>query len=306
MTGREPRERRIRPPHEVSLRLTLGWLRRGRSDPSMRVGPDGVWRATRTPEGPATTRLTSIAGEIRVRAWGPGAEWVLEAAPELVGCHDVDDDFRPEHPVLRDLHRRLPGLRIARSKSVVEAAVPSIIEQKVVGKEARRAYAGLVRRFGDRAPGPAGDAGLLTPPCPRTLAGTPYWVFHRLGVERRRADAVRRVASVARRMEEAVGLPPEAALHRLQAVQGVGAWTAAEVAIVALGDADAVSVGDFHLPNPGSWALAGEARGDDARMLELLEPYRGHRGRVIRLLEAGGFTAPRFGPRLPLQSIASL
>src|SRR6185312_3178064 len=107
----------------------------------------------------------------------------------------------------------------ARSKAVVEAAVPSIIEQKVVGKEARRAYAGLVRRFGDRAPGPAGDAGLLIPPCPQTLAGTPYWVFHRLGVERRRADAVRRVASVARRMEEAVGLPPEAALHRLQAVQ---------------------------------------------------------------------------------------
>jgi 3-methyladenine DNA glycosylase/8-oxoguanine DNA glycosylase len=302
----EPRERLIRPPHEVSLRLTLGWLRRGRFDPSMRVGTDGVWRATRTPEGNATVLLVHAGAEIRVQAWGPGAAWALDAAPELVGVHDRDTGFRPEHPVLRDLHRRLAGLRIARSKAVVEALVPSIIEQKVVGREARRAYAGLVRRFGERAPGPAGESGLFTPPSPRRLAELPYWAFHPFGVERRRADAVRRVASVAPRLEEAVALPPAEARRRLQAVPGVGAWTAAEVAIVALGDADAVSVGDFHLPNQVAWALAGEPRGDDARMLELLEPYRGHRGRVIRLLEAGGFTAPRYGPRLPLQSIAPL
>ena len=144
------------------------------------------------------------------------------------------------------------------------------------------------------------------PPGPAALAATPYWVFHRFGVERRRAETVRRVAAVAPRLEEAVELPAVAAHRRLRAVPGVGGWTAAEVAIVALGDADAVSVGDFHLPNQVSWALTGEPRGDDDRMLELLEPYRGHRGRVIRLLEAGGITAPRFGPRMPQQSIAAL
>jgi 3-methyladenine DNA glycosylase/8-oxoguanine DNA glycosylase len=189
---------------------------------------------------------------------------------------------------------------------VVEAAVASILEQKVLGKEARRAYLGILRGLGERAPGPAGDAGLVVPPGPATLVATPYWVFHRFGVERRRAETVRRVAAVAPRLEEAVNLPAVAAHRRLRAVPGVGAWTAAEVAIVALGDADAVSLGDFHLPHQVSWALTGEPRGDDDRMLELLEPYRGHRGRVIRLLEAGGITAPRFGPRMPLRSIAAL
>ena len=67
-----------------------------------------------------------------------------------------------------------------------------------------------------------------------------------------------------------------------------------------------VSVGDFHIPHLVSWNLAGEPRADDARMLELLHPYRGQRGRVIRLLEAGGRRPPRFGPRLELRSIARI
>jgi 3-methyladenine DNA glycosylase/8-oxoguanine DNA glycosylase len=78
------------------------------------------------------------------------------------------------------------------------------------------------------------------------------------------------------------------------------------VAAVALGDPDAVSVGDYHLPHLVAWALAGKPRGDDALMLELLEPFRGNRGRVLRLLELGGHHAPRFGPRRPLRSIAGL
>jgi hypothetical protein len=41
-------------------------------------------------------------------------------------------------------------------------------------------------------------------------------------------------------------------------------------------------------------------------MLELLEPYRGHRGRVLRLLFAAGIEAPRYGPRLPLRSVARM
>ena len=96
------------------------------------------------------------------------------------------------------------------------------------------------------------------------------------------------------------------AYRRLRAFPGVGAWTAAEVAHIALGDVDAVSVGDFHLKNQVSWALAGEARGTDERMLELLEPWRGQRARVLRLLGTGGIQAPRFGPRLPTQSIAAI
>ena len=296
-----PLERTFRTPHPVSLRLTLGPLRRGRGDPTMRVDDTGVWRASRTPAGAATTHLAAGDGAVTVRAWGPGAEWAVEAAPALVGADDDPGGFRPRHPVLAELHRRLPGLRIPRSQAVVEALVPTVLEQRVAVVEARRSYAALVRRLGEPAPGPAG---LMVPPAPAVLAGTPSYAFHPLGVERRRAETVRRACASARRLEEVTALGADAARRRLCVLPGLGPWSAAMVAIVALGDADAVIVGDLHLPHLVCWALAGESRGDDARMLELLEPYRGHRGRVVRLLAAGGVHAPRPGPRRPVGSIA--
>jgi 3-methyladenine DNA glycosylase/8-oxoguanine DNA glycosylase len=176
----------------------------------------------------------------------------------------------------------------------------NIFEQKVAGKEAYRAYAATVRRFGEPAPGPL--ARLWTPPDPATLAAAPYWMFHPFGVEQRRADTVRRAAAEAGRLERCADAAE--ATRRLTAIRGIGPWTAAEVVRVVYGDPDAVSVGDFHIPNTVAWALAGEARGTDDRMLELLEPFRGHRGRVCVLLEMAGIGAPKFGPRMPLRSFA--
>ena len=285
----------------VDLRLTLGPLHTA-GGLTMRFAGDGVWRATRTPDGPATLHLSGGGERVEVEAWGPGARWAADHAPGLVGADDAEDGFESRHPVVAELRRRLRGLRVGRSHAVVEAMVPTVLEQKVQGVQARRSYARLVRTFGERAPGPVP---LLLPPPPSAVASLPYFVFHRMNVERRRADTVRLVARHARRLEETTEMPPSAAARRLRALPGVGAWTAAEVSLVALGDADAVSVGDYHLPHHIAWALAGEARADDARMLELLEPYRGHRGRVVRLIVAGHPGPPRFGPRLPLKSIAS-
>ena len=299
-------ERRFTPPHPIDLKLTLGPLRRGTGDPCTRIGDAGVWRATRTPDGPVSEHLRSDGDQIIMRAWGQGASWALEHAPTLVGCDDDTGDFQPEHSVIANLHRLYQGLRIPRSLAVVEAAVCTILEQKVQGVMARRSYWGLVRRYGERAPGPPGDAGLRLPPAPSFLAQLPSYAFHRFDVERKRADTIRVACAVRRRLEETSALPPEAARSRMTAVPGIGAWTAAQVALVALGDADAVSVGDYHLPNLVSWALAGEPRGDDARMLELLEPYLGHRGRVLRLLSLGVGKAPAHGPRLPLHPLAHL
>ncbi len=299
---RADQQRTVELAGPVDLRLTLGPLRRGRTDPSMRIGPDGVWRASRTPAGPATTLLTVRGTTVTGRAWGPGAEWALDALPALVGAADPFDRFDPgDNPVVADLHRRLPGLRIGRSAAVVEALVPSILEQKVVGLEARRSYARLVRALGEPAPGPVP---LLVPPVPAVLAATPAWAFHRFGVERKRADAIRVACSYSHRLEEISGMAMADAYGRLTALPGVGPWTAAEVALVALGDCDAVSVGDYHLPDQVAWARAGEARADDVRMFELLEPFRGHRGRVIRLISSGAPRPPRFGPRMPLRSIS--
>jgi len=296
-------ERTITVDGPIDLRLVLGPFRRGRLDPTMRIGADGAWRATRTPEGPATTHVCMSDGAIRVTAWGPGATWALDAAPALVGADDTNRGFAPRDPVVGDLQRRFPGLRIGRTGAVVEALVPSVLEQKVVGLEARRSYARLVRALGEPAPGPAG---LRLPPAPGVLVATPAWAFHRFGVERKRADTVRVACSYAARLEQTVTMPLADAYRRLSAIPGVGAWTAAEVAFVALGDADAVSVGDYHLPNQVAFALAGEARADDARMLALLEPYRGQRGRVIRMVVLGGPAPPRYGPRIPLRSISSI
>jgi 3-methyladenine DNA glycosylase/8-oxoguanine DNA glycosylase len=249
-------------------------------------------------------RIWRDGAALAAAAWGPGAAWALDGLPGLLGLDSDPVDFRPDaHPVVARLARDLRGLRIGRTRAVFEAIVPAILEQKVTGKEAARAYRSLIATFGEPAPGPLG---LRLQPAPDLLARLPYSAFHPLGVERRRADTIRRVARDATRLEALVAASGEVARQRLTAYPGVGPWTAAEVTSRAMGDADAVSIGDFHLPNVVAWLLAGEARADDARMLALLEPWRGQRGRVIRLLEASGVGPPRFGPRLAARAIEAI
>jgi 3-methyladenine DNA glycosylase/8-oxoguanine DNA glycosylase len=194
----------------------------------------------------------------------------------------------------------MPGVRTPRSRAVIEAIVPLIIEQKVVGAEARRGYRRLVRTYGEPAPG---TSDLLLPVAPDVLARIPYYSFHPFGIERKRADTVRRSCAHARWLETAADLPSLQAQRRLTAVRGVGRWTACEVARVAFGDPDAVPLGDYHLPHLVSWVLTGEPKGSDERMLELLEPYRGQRGSALRLIELSGMHPPRRGPRMPMRSI---
>ena len=299
-----PLSRTLRLSRPLDLRLTLGSLWRGRADPAMRLGDATAWRATRTRDGPATLAV-AVTGtrEVSAQAWGPGAALVLDGLPALLGENDDDSDFAPRDRLLAGLRARFRGLRMARTGAVFEALVPTVLAQRVTSIEAHRAAVRLAARLGEPAPGPAG---LRLPPSPQQIAALPSWDYHRLGVERQRADTLRRAARVAGRLEEASAMPRAEAQQRLRAVPGIGPWTAASVATVAFGDADAVPVGDYHLPDMVSWALAGEPRGSDERMLELLEPYRGHRARVLRLLTLGGVHAPRFGPRRALRSIAAI
>ena len=287
---------RIRLEHPVDLRRTVFPLVRGGGDPTSRVDGRTLWRALRTPDGAATLRLTQVdTSEVEAEAWGPGAEHALAvAAPGLAGAFDHPDDFMgPRHPVVAEAWRDHRNVLLTRADAF-PVLVAAILEQKVTGDEARRAWRGIVRRTAEPAPC---DAGLLLPPDPERLAALPGWELTRLGVTGHRAATLREVA---RHPKKIAALTDTSWLAK---IPGIGPWTLGEVGRLALGDPDAISVGDFHLPNTVCWALAGEPRGTDERMLELLEPYRGQRGRVQVLLEAAGISAPKFGPRLEPRAV---
>jgi 3-methyladenine DNA glycosylase/8-oxoguanine DNA glycosylase len=295
-----PLTREWAPPYPVDVALILSVHRRGARDPAYRADASGaVWRTTATPDGPGTLRVAGERGRVTATAWGPGAAWLLETLPPLLGSGDDPSGFAPVHPLLREMAGRHPGARVGRSGRVLEALIPAILEQKVVGAEARRAWHYLLRRFGQPAPGPA-PAGMRVFPDPRTWAQIPSWEWHRAGVEPGQARTVAGAARAAARLEEIVAMAAGDADRRLRSLPGVGPWTSAEVRQRACGDADAVSVGDYHLPAAVGWALAGRVV-DDAGMLRLLAPYAGHRYRATRLVELSGAHPPRRGPRLPLR-----
>ena len=288
-----------RTDREINLRAQLGVFRRGSGDPTMRWGADrSVVRAAQTPEGVGTLHLVCRAAgsEVHAHAWGPGAGWLLDAVPALLGDDDDPSGFEPVHAPVADAWRRFPFWRVPRSGLLFDALAPAVIEQKVTGQEAFSGYRSLVRRFGTPAPGPA--EGLLAPPTAAGWAAIPSWAWLQASVDGARSRTVVRAAGFAGRLEEAVGLGTPEAHRRMRALPGIGVWTAAEVAQRALGDADAVSFGDYHVAKDIGWALTGTPVDDDG-LAELLEPYAGHRYRVQHLLGLAGQHRPRRGPRMP-------
>jgi 3-methyladenine DNA glycosylase/8-oxoguanine DNA glycosylase len=288
-----------------ALALVLSPLHRGHGDPTLRRTDDGAWwRTTRTPAGPATLRLAADGDAVGVEAWGPGRDWAVERAPALLGAADDPTGFVPQHPVIAATSRRLPHLRLGRTDVVFELLAACVLEQRVTGSEAHRSWRELLRRFGEPPPGPAPKP-MRVPPAAEVWRRVPSWEWHRAGVDPGRARTIVAAATVAGRLEEAGQLAAADRLRRLRAVPGIGAWTAAEVAQRAWGDPDAVSVGDFHLPALVGWALVGRPVDDDG-MLALLECYRGHRHRAVRLVELSGVRKPAFGPRMPVGDIRAL
>jgi 3-methyladenine DNA glycosylase/8-oxoguanine DNA glycosylase len=319
-------------PFPLDARLSLSVHRRGGGDPAYAMDAAGaVWRTCLTPDGPATLRVRSrparasavtpagasgasagasgaSAGAspgapagtlVAAQAWGPGAAWVLDHLPAHLGGQDDRSGFTARDPVVRELMRRHEDLRIGRSERVFEALVPAVLEQKVVSREAHRAWRFLLVKFGEPAPGPA-PAGMRVCPPPRVWARIPSWDWHRAGVEGVRSRTIITAAEVAGRLEEILDMTAADAERRLRSVPGIGPWTSAEIRQRAAGDPDAVSVGDYNLPKAVGWTLAGRIT-DDAGMLELLAPYAGHRYRVTRLIELGGARPPRHGPRMSVR-----
>jgi len=300
-------ERTVTFPGAGGFGHTLAPLRRGPRDPCFRVAGDGtIWRTSMLSSGPVAARLSRTAPHTaHCEAWGEGAEEFVETLPAMLGADDDASDFVPRDPTVAAAYRRVPDLRLGRTQRVLEALIPAVIEQRVPGADAFRSWRVLVTKYGTPAPGPA-PAGMRVPPSAEAWRYIPSWEFHRANVDPGRAQTVVSCARRATSLEKLASQPPAQAREALQSLPGVGVWTAAETAQRAFGDADAVSLGDYHIPKMIGWTLVGRPV-DDATMLELLEPMRPHRHRVVRVLEASGLAyEPRRGARLPVQNIRSL
>ena len=259
-----------------------------------RFSSDGWWLSARTPQGPASLRVSRSRTAIIGDAWGPGSSWMLDRLAAISGLQDDPKSFVPEHPIVARLHRRNPGLRFGATGLVFDALVIAVCGQKVTGQEAGKAIKGLRYKFSAPAPGP--NERLRLPPDPESMAAAPYHDYHEIHLEKRRADVLRDLACHEEQISALSSERPETAATRLRSFQGVGEWSVAETLAVSHGDPDQVPVGDFHIKHLVVHHLTGKDRGTDEEMLELLEPFRPHRGRVIRLLHTLGH-APKFGPR---------
>lgn len=294
-----PLETEYRPPHELDLIRTIGMLRRGGTDPTTVIDGPVIWRAVRTPLGSATLALRSIGGRVKATAWGPGATLALDLVPDLCGARDEPADFdASRHPLIAEVARRHPGLRLTRTDAVFDALACAILEQKVTSMQAFGAWRFLVSRFGERAPGPT-PRPMFAAPAASVWRTIPSWSYHRAAVEPPQSKTIVRSAERGDRIERAVLAAVDGADREriLTSLPGVGPWTSAETRIRALGDPDAVSVGDYHLAHEVGFVLTG-TRTDDDGMLELLAPWAGQRQRVIRMIFASGIREPRRGPRL--------
>lgn len=268
----------------------------GASDPSFRMAGDALALCFRTPEGPVTVEAGHRAAELDVRLWGPGSQWVAPGIPGLLGLTDDPGAFRPLHPVVRRLWQRFPGTHLPVRPRIFDRVVQVVVLQLVKSSEGHRAWKRIVWEFGEPAPGPQG---LTLPPTPETLAGLSDAAFVAHGVPHKQARTLLRVAVAAADLEAAAREGHGRLAGILRGIRGIGPWTVGYVCGTALGHADALLPGDYNLPRAVCAILAGERKGDDRRMMELLEPFRGHRFRVVKLIWQSGARSRRTGPRRP-------
>lgn len=294
--------RQLRLARPIPLRTQLSPLRRGAGDPTWAEdAAGGIWRATTTPDGVGVERLATdrAAGTVVQEVYGDGRDWLLDRLPALCGELDLGvNEFDPPS-VLSEPARSHRGLRVSTTFALVEATVAAILEQKVTGKEAWRAWRSLIRQFGQRTE--IGDVVLYAPPTAQEWRKIPSWEWHRAGVDANRSRTIQAAMRVV--PDHWDGQDIGAIQQRIRSVSGIGVWTVAEISQRALGDPDAISFGDYHLPNEVAYLFAGRRNGTDDLMADLLEPWRGHRYRVQRLVELSSVRRPRRGPRMTISDM---
>src|SRR3954470_18546713 len=176
--------------------MTLSPQRRGPGDPCYQLVDGAIWKTSLLPSGPVTARIaTTGRTTVECEAWGAGAAEFVERLPAMLGVDDDQTGFAPQEPTIAAAHRRVPHLRLGRTDRVMEALVPAVLEQRVAGKDAFRAWRLLVTKFGGPAPGPAparrrGGGGARPPPPAEVWRRVPSWEFHLANVDPARARTV--------------------------------------------------------------------------------------------------------------------
>ena len=274
----------------IDPRLVLGPLAMLRGDPTVRVGPGMAVRATWTPDGPGSIVVTwgDAPGRVTVQCQGDGAAWLEGRAALLIGARDDVTAFRPEGGVVGRLWARFAGDRVGATGTVWHDLIWIVVQQRVHRVDAAEQWRRLVRALGEPS---AEHEGLYMPPSPERLARAAPWSLRAMGIDARRATTLIEAARVAHRLHRLSELPFAEVERPLRSIAGVGAWTTSCLSGLTWGEADTVITGDSGIPSLIAETLAGERRADDGRMLELLEPYRPHRYRVLRLALAAR-TAP--------------
>jgi AraC family transcriptional regulator, regulatory protein of adaptative response / DNA-3-methyladenine glycosylase II len=163
----------------------------------------------------------------------------LDAEPSVIDAALSDD------PRLRPLVAGTPGLRVPGAIDGFEIVVRAIIGQQISVVAARTITGRIATRFGEPLPAPVGGLRVAFPR-PEALAAA---AFDGLGMP---ASRGRTLVAVARaicdaRLDLTAGVDGGTAREALLAIPGIGPWTAAYVAMRALGDPDALPASDLGL-----------------------------------------------------------
>ena len=266
----------------------------GHYDPTASLDADCLQKVFATASGVCLVSLKRTADGVEISCDGADADAVQAELAAALQAADNGAGFTPTHPVLARIDREQPGLRLVRVPWLFDIACSAVLQQRVRATEAMSDWRHIAERFGSRH-----VSGRAVFPSARELAAVPVWELERLGLDAQRARTLIALAREIRMnpLHAAMTLPQ--LRGRLSRVPGVGPWTVEMVLGFGAGDADALPTGDLYLPHLVCYALAGENPGTDERMIELLEPYRGHRFRVARLLFGGKVEVPRVSAPRP-------